>query len=357
MSPIISIMKKLFLIAVMAACVSSMTIGLSSCSKDDPDEFDGYPKYTGGGQGTDPNPGGGEQYFSVSPSQIDFDKYQGGTSYVTVNGAKADDVAISVGDTWVSCKPYSINSLAVTAGSNMSTNPRWTIITITYNGRSQTVKVTQVGKGGGSGGSEGSTSKPAAPTNVRVENYGNVNIPDIRVSWSASSGATSYTVYRSTSANGSYSQIGSTSSTYMVDTRSVSVGNTYYYKVTATNSHGTSGYSSYAVFEFSDTRSPGPVSYGSCSVSGYNMTLRWSLPSERDYGKPTKAILRVMKPSTGDYVNLQTLSPTATSVTFNFANYIDREGYVRAGIILENSRGTGGGLPKIYDTKNKRWMN
>lgn len=357
MSPIILIMKKLFLIASMAL-VSLLAIGVSSCSKDDPDEVFDEPYYdpswSDPDPGTDPNPGGSGQYLSVSPTEINIDNYIGGTSYISVSGAKANEVSISIADKWVSCQPDGERHLFVAIGSNLTTSSRRTTITISYNGASKTVTVNQVGKGGGSGGSN---TKPAAPTNVRVENYGNVSIPDIRVSWSASSGATNYTVYRSTSANGSYSQIGSTSNTYMTDTRSVSVGNTYYYKVKASNSYGTSDYSNYAVLDFADTRAPGPVTYGSCSVSGYNMTLRWSLPSESTYGKPTKATLRVYRPTTSSYVDLQTLSPTATSVTFNFANYIDNDGYVRAGIILENSRGTGGGTPKVYDTKNRRWIN
>lgn len=209
---------------------------------------------------------------------------------------------------------------------------------------------------GGSSGSGNTTTKPSAPTNVTAENYGNVSIPDVRITWSSVSGATGYYVYRSTSANGTYSKIGTTSNSYLSDSN-VKVGNTYYYKVKAYNSVGTSDYSSYAKFEFKDTRKPGPVTYGNCTVSGSTMTLRWSVPTHDTYGKPTKAILRVFHPTAKEYVDLQTLSGTATSASFAYGPWTDSDGFVRAGIILENENGTGGGTAKIYDTKNKKWIN
>ncbi len=221
------------------------------------------------------------------------------------------------------------------------------------------------GNGSGNGGNEGGSGndnggsevlKPAAPTNVRADNYGSVSVPDVRIIWNASSGATSYTVYRSTSANGSYSQINKTSNTFASD-NNVTLGKTYYYKVKASNSAGTSDYSDYAMFEYKDTRKPGPVTYGSCSVSGSTMTLRWSLPSTKDYGKPTKAILRAHEPTTDTWFDVQELPGTATSASFNMTIYIDSDGFVKAGIILQNDYGTGGGTPKVYDTKNKRWIN
>ncbi len=216
--------------------------------------------------------------------------------------------------------------------------------------------------GGNSGGNTGGTSVsvPSAPTYVYVENYGNSYYPEVRISWNESVGATSYTVYRSTSANGSYSLIKTTSYTYASDTN-VTLGNKYYYKVKASNSAGSSGYSNYAVFEYKDTRKPGPVTYGNCSVSGTQMTLRWSLPSTYDYGKPTKAILRIKNPDNDNWVDLQELSGTATSVTFTYTPWICTEqytkGYVYVGILLKNDYGTGGGSAKIYDTSSGRWMN
>ena len=53
----------------------------------------------------------------------------------------------------------------------------------------------------------------------------------------------------------------------------------------------------------------------------------------------------------------QEISPTATSASFAFAKYIDDYGYVKSGVILKNQYGSGGGSAKIYDTKNKKWLN
>ena len=87
------------------------------------------------------------------------------------------------------------------------------------------------------------------------------------------------------------------------------------------------------------------------------MTLRWTVPKTNGCGTPTKATLRVMNPTSGVYADLQTLSTTATSASFSFGAWADKDGYVRAGIITENDKGSSGGTPKVYDTKNNRWIN
>jgi len=82
---------------------------------------------------------------------------------------------------------------------------------------------------------------PAAPTGVTATG----NAGNVALSWTASSGATSYNVYRSTSSGGegttAYAS-GITSTSY-TDT-GVTAGSTYYYKVAAVNSSGTSAQSS-----------------------------------------------------------------------------------------------------------------
>ena len=62
--------------------------------------------------------------------------------------------------------------------------------------------------GGGGGGGGGGTTVPNAPTGVDAQNVGNAMLPDVLISWNSVSDATSYKVYRSTTANGTYSQIG-----------------------------------------------------------------------------------------------------------------------------------------------------
>ena len=86
----------------------------------------------------------------------------------------------------------------------------------------------------------GATSIPAAPTNL-VATAGNAQIS---LTWTASSGATSYSVYRGTTANGeSATPLVSGLTTTSYTNSGLTNGTHYYYKVKATNSAGTSGYS------------------------------------------------------------------------------------------------------------------
>lgn len=333
-----------------------------------------------------------ETYEDAAPTYVRFGDSSlefvamGGTAKTSVIGLDGNTGGYycQSADNWCAASLVG-NYVSVTVGFNTSGSPRSTIVSLlksSTGGLVASLRVSQQGTtggdtgggntgggsgdntgggtggntGGGTGGTGGTTQKPAAPTSVYVANYGSVTVPEVRVSWGAVSGATSYRVYRSTSATGYYALQGSTTGTYYVD-NGCKVGNTYYYKVTARNSAGESDYSNYAEFNFKDTRKPGPVSYGSCTVSGTTMTLRWSVPTDASYGKPTKALLRVRHPDTGNYVDLQELSGTATSVSFTYTPWANSDGYVYAGIILENENGTGGGLPKVYDTKNKKWLN
>lgn len=92
------------------------------------------------------------------------------------------------------------------------------------------------GNSGGGGGGGGGGNPPSAPTGLTVtDGDGQVSL-----SWNASSGATSYRVKRGTASGGPYSQIGSPTTTSYTDT-GLTNGNTYYYVVTALNSHGESG--------------------------------------------------------------------------------------------------------------------
>jgi len=79
---------------------------------------------------------------------------------------------------------------------------------------------------------------PAPPTNL-VATVGN---QQITVSWTASSGATGYTVQRSVASGSGYSTIGTPSGASYTDSTAVN-GTTYYYVVSATNSGGTSAIS------------------------------------------------------------------------------------------------------------------
>ena len=206
------------------------------------------------------------------------------------------------------------------------------------------------------GGNAPTPQKPSAPTGVTAENYGSITLPNVYISWNSVEGATQYIVYRSTTANGSYTQIATATSTFSYDGNPKQGNN--YYKVKAKNSAGESSYSNYALFNFNPNDvEPCPVSYGNCSVTSTTITLRWSVSTSNGCGKPDKAILRVRNPLSGVYADLETLSGTATSASFAYGMWADKDGFVYCGIILENSKGTSGGTPKVYDTKNNRWIN
>ena len=94
--------------------------------------------------------------------------------------------------------------------------------------------VNKITSGYKSGGGGGGTTIPAAPTGLTVTGTTNSSVS---LSWTASSGATSYAVYR----NGV--NVGTTSSTTYTDT-GLSASTSYTYDVTATDSAGTSAASS-----------------------------------------------------------------------------------------------------------------
>ena len=83
------------------------------------------------------------------------------------------------------------------------------------------------------------TPKPAAPV-VKIGNSASSGKP--MLTWNAVSGATSYKVYRATSQNGTYSLLGTVTTTSYINT-GAKAGVTYYYKVKAVNSAGESAYS------------------------------------------------------------------------------------------------------------------
>jgi hypothetical protein len=67
----------------------------------------------------------------------------------------------------------------------------------------------------------------------------------VTVTWTASNNATGYTIYRSTTPNGTFSSIGSASGTSFTDT-TANNGQTYYYEVVATGATGSSAASTAA---------------------------------------------------------------------------------------------------------------
>lgn len=209
-------------------------------------------------------------------------------------------------------------------------------------------------------GGEDPQQKPEAPTGVVVSNEGNNYYPSIVVRWNQVKDAKKYRIYRSSSANGYYSRIGETTYSAYTDSNAPTSGSAYY-KVTAVNDAGESSYSSYAQYTVSDQDDAfAPAfTYGNCTVSGTTMTLRWTFKTGAGYGKATSVKLRVWNPYAGDAGEWQDtdLSATATSTSFSIATKFDNDGWVKAGIVVSNAKGSYTPGAKIYNIKTGKWLN
>jgi subtilase family serine protease len=139
---------------------------------------------------------------------------------------------------------------ATTSGGPYSTVGTSTTASFTNtglaNGTTYYYVVTAVNSAGESGNSNQAlatpnVSLPAAPTGLTAT-AGNAQVS---LTWTASTGATSYNVKRATTSGGPYSTVGSSASTSFTNT-GLTNGTTYYYVVTAVNSAGESGNSNQA---------------------------------------------------------------------------------------------------------------
>jgi uncharacterized protein YxeA len=125
---------------------------------------------------------------------------------------------------------------------------------------------------GGTGSQSSFVSATTLP-DVPYYLYTTVNsTSSITVEWNAVSGATSYRIYRSESFYGTYTQVG-TSSTTSYTNIGLTAGTTYYYKITAYNNGGESEQSS----NVSETTHPSaPTNLMATANSAYDITISWS---------------------------------------------------------------------------------
>ncbi|MGD0568234.1 MAG: glycoside hydrolase family 44 protein [Candidatus Sulfotelmatobacter sp.] len=154
------------------------------------------------------------------------------------------------------------------------------------------------GGSGSSGGGGGGGSAPAVPTGLTAT-PGNMQVS---LSWSASSGATSYNVGTATVSGGPYSTVSTSATNYTV--MNLTNGTTYYFVVAAANSVGTSANSS----QMSATPNAIPAAPVGLTATPGNMqvSLSWSASSSA-----TSYNVERGTASGGPYTTVN--SPTTTS--------------------------------------------
>jgi regulation of enolase protein 1 (concanavalin A-like superfamily) len=137
---------------------------------------------------------------------------------------------------------------------------------------------------------------PPAPTGLTASS----NTAQVSLTWSASTGATSYNIQRSPASGGPYATIGSAPGAVNYNDTAVANGTTYYYVVTAVNASGESPPSNLAAVTV-----PLPALAGSYTAVNNSFTLSWPSPASPFtlYSTPSLASPVVWTPVTNAIVN------------------------------------------------------
>ncbi len=205
--------------------------------------------------------------------------------------------------------------------------------------------------GGGTGG--GSTTLPSAPSGLTGSRQGPAMYPYVYLSWNYTSGADSYIIYRSTSANGTYSQIGTSYSCSYGDETCKSGNN--YYKVAAKNSAGVGPKSNYCLVSISNDSYKPDFSSIKGSASGNKLTFTWKAKSGTGYGKPDKVTLSYYYNITGSRRELQTKEfsgSQASSGSYSFSDcryLMDSYNRVQVQFTISNSNGQNSNTVTYYN--------
>ena len=124
-------------------------------------------------------------------------------------------------------------------------------------------------------GSTGGTSVPGTPTGVSASAQSSSSI---KVSWNSVSGANGYIVYRSSSASGTFTNIGTTTTASYTNT-GLTTGTTYYYRVSAYNSVGESSKSTTVSAATSGSVPAKPSAPSLSLASATSITVSWTAVS------------------------------------------------------------------------------
>ena len=120
---------------------------------------------------------------------------------------------------------------------------------------------------------------PAAPR-VTIGNSSASGKPQL--TWAAVNGAAKYDVYRSNSADGTFSKVGSTDKTTYVNTGAVQ-GVTYFYKIRAVGASGASGFSNtVAIHVAGVVKAPAVVVLSGIKADAAGITVTWKATANAD---------------------------------------------------------------------------
>lgn len=371
--------KKIAAILLCTTVLLGTSIILNSCNKhdDEPEsewnnnnDDNGYNNGNNnggndnGGSDNGGNDNGGESGALSAPTgfnasqtssyvKLTWNAVRGASGYyVGRSMSPSDDYSIIAKTTSTSYSDYEVTSgntyyYAVTALNSSGAYGELATTAITFKGDGGS------NNGGNNGGNNNSTV--SAPTGVTASNEGSAMVPNIVIRWNEVSGAASYKIYRSSSANGSYSLIGTREYGMTVYGDQNPLNGTNYYKVSAISSSGKeSEKSAYASATYEkDAVSPCPPSLTGTATST-QITMRWSYSTSNGCGKPTKVTVKVYNPMGGQWAEMETLSASTTSYSFAFGMWADSDGFVKMGILVENDYGTAA-KQIIYNYKTKKW--
>ena len=216
---------------------------------------------------------------------------------------------------------------ALALGGGYTVTPSGSGLTFTPASRAFTaVKGNQVSDFTSSGGA----MVPAAPTNLAAT-AGNAQVA---LTWTASSGATSYTVLRATVSGGPYTSVATGVTTTSFTNTGLSNGTTYFFVVRAVNGAGTSGNSNQAsATPTAGTMVPPAPTNLTATAGNAQVALAWTASS----GATSYTVLRATV-SGGPYTSVATGLTTTSFTNTGLSNGTTYFFVVRA----VNSAGTSG---------------
>lgn len=221
------------------------------------------------------HPWGGSSEWTWQPMVQNGNAY----TYTGVWGGTGANINTSASDSGSEWYPAS----SISGASSLTNGTTVTFSFVSTNGPVGSLSVSSNGGGGG-----GTTTVPSTPDGLTAT----AGSSSISLRWNSVSGATSYNVYRATSAGGNYTKLDNVGNTSYTD-YDVSAGSTYYYKVTSQNGAGESARSSAVSATISsggggDTSTkPNAPTELTATVSGSvavpSVDLSWNGVSDADY--------------------------------------------------------------------------